>query len=157
MADMKGVLIYVGLACMIVVAVALSLLASVELMEKPAAKTGTDYVTLTIANNPVNGLDQYFPANFTVESGVPVVITIVNYDTGANPVPGLPANTSHTFTIASLGLNVPVPAAPADNQPSVTTFDFTFQPGHYTWVCLAPCDPIAMETPGYMIGSVTAV
>jgi hypothetical protein len=114
-------------------------------------------VSLSIATNPNSGLDQYFPANFTVPAGVPVRITITNYDQGINPGVGLPANTSHTFTIPSLGIHVALPAAGGNNTPTVTSFTYTFDPGIYQWNCLAPCDMVSMQTPGYMIGFVTAV
>ena len=63
---------------------------------------------------------------------------------------------SHTFTIAALGLNVPV--APQ----SVTTFRFhTGQRGSYEWRCVDPCGAGdagwggAMSAKGYMVGTVT--
>lgn len=46
-----------------------------------------DYVNLTIGWNPVSGLDEYFPANFTVPAHTLVVITITSYDNGTNAVP----------------------------------------------------------------------
>ncbi len=64
---------------------------------------------------------------------------------------------SHTFTIAALGVNVPI--APT----SKTTFTFhTGAAGPYVWQCMDPCGsgPIgwggAMATKGYMTGQVTA-
>lgn len=122
-----------------------------------ASGGGPAYVNLTIAVNPVNGLDQYFPANFTVPSGVPVVITITNYDTGINNVTGMPAGTSHTFTIPKLGISEAVPAAIGDNVPSVTSYTITFPAGQYAWLCEAPCDPNSMAAPGYMSGTVSAI
>jgi hypothetical protein len=63
---------------------------------------------------------------------------------------------SHTFTIATLGLSVPI--APK----SKTTFTFhTGTAGSYTWQCMDPCGsgPIgwagAMSTKGYMSGHVS--
>ncbi|MHB8458973.1 MAG: cupredoxin domain-containing protein [Candidatus Limnocylindrales bacterium] len=45
-----------------------------------------------------------------------------------------PATVSHTFTIAALGINVPIPAM------SRTTFTIhTGAPGTYTWRCMDPC------------------
>ena len=70
--------------------------------------------------------------------------------TGLDPAKGV----SHTFTIAKLGLNVPV--APK----SRTTFTFhTGAAGTYEWQCMDPCGtgPAgwngAMSRPGYMRGS----
>jgi hypothetical protein len=64
---------------------------------------------------------------------------------------------SHTFTIAELGLNVPI----APN--AKTTFTFhTGAAGPYVWQCMDPCGsgPTgwdgAMATKGYMTGQVTA-
>lgn len=101
-------------------------------------------------------------------------MTITNYDNGTNPVadsvgavtgtlggtvqvngqtvtsiPG--SGVSHTFTIPSIGLNVPLP-------PSATvTFTILVEaPGVYAWHCLAPCDTNAMATAGFMQGTMTA-
>lgn len=46
-----------------------------------------DYLYLTIAFNPGTGMDQYFPANFTVPAHELVVVTITNFDNGTNVVP----------------------------------------------------------------------
>src|SRR5712691_317816 len=51
------------------------------------ATTGTAHVYLNVAYNPYTGLDEYFPANFTVPTNVPIIITITNYDNGTNTVP----------------------------------------------------------------------
>lgn len=73
----------------------------------------------------------------------------------AHTVHAMPAATevSHTFTSASLHLNVPV--APT----GVTTFLLrTGKPGHYTWRCMNPCGDGAagwggpMRMKGYMSG-----
>lgn len=48
--------------------------------------TGTQHLYLTVAFNPYTNLDEFLPANFTVTVGVPVIITITNYDNGTNPV-----------------------------------------------------------------------
>jgi hypothetical protein len=61
---------------------------------------------------------------------------------------------SHTFTVAALGLNIPIPPL------SVVTVTFrTGAPGHYIWQCETPCGTGPngmggpMVTPGYMMGS----
>jgi hypothetical protein len=63
---------------------------------------------------------------------------------------------SHTFTVPSLHLNVPVPAR------STVTFTFrTGAAGNYTWYCMAPCGTGesgwggAMTRLGYMRGTLT--
>ena len=65
---------------------------------------------------------------------------------------------SHTFTIAALGVNVPV--APMSK---VTFTIHTGKAGRYTWQCMDPCgsDPNgfggAMAEQGYMRGTLTVV
>ncbi len=151
------------------------------------ATTGAAYVYLNVAFKPYTGLDEYFPANFTVPANVPVIITITNYDNGTNTVPSafatvrgtvggtetvtdataanriltsVPATeVTHTFTIMSgnLDVNVPIPAAQGTT-PTVVTFTLQFsQTGLINWHCMAPCDPKAMSTPGFMTGTITVV
>ncbi len=151
------------------------------------APATVDYLYLTIAFNPVNGMDEYFPANFTVPSNTLVVITITNYDNGTNliaPQYSQVAGTvggsatiwkdgsstpqtyssvavtdvAHTFTInqGGLHLNVPVPPAGPTGLPTTVRFSAEFTtPGSFTWMCMAPCDPNSMATPGYMTGTLT--
>lgn len=100
-------------------------------------------------------------------------MTITNYDNGTNAVPdsagavtgtvggtaqingktvtSIPgADVSHTFTVPSLGINVPLPAS------STVTFTVLVEAaGAYAWHCLAPCDANAMATPGFMEGTLT--
>jgi hypothetical protein len=117
----------------------------------PAA-AGPGHLYLTYAFNAGNGLDQVFPANFTVASHVPVFISITNYDNGTNPIPMMNAQVrgtvgpvnrmmmgsmmggstfwslssdaiTHTFTMMSgSNLNVPIPPAADLSHPSVLTF-----------------------------------
>jgi hypothetical protein len=61
---------------------------------------------------------------------------------------------SHTFTIPSLGINVPIESS------STTVVYFTLTtPGVYTWLCMTACGgginglAGAMSTPGWMTGS----
>ncbi len=97
-----------------------------------SGSSGPAHIYLTIAFDPVNGYDQYFPANFTVPVNTPVVFSIQNWDTGLNNVSstylkvigtqdgimtyndgrGDPTQTltslasdavSHTFTVMSVG------------------------------------------------------
>lgn len=149
--------------------------------------TGTDHLYLTVAFDPYTGLDQYFPANFTVPANVPVLITITNYDNGSNTIPSgfnqvrgtvggtetltnatvsgqavssVPADqVAHTFTLdaSPYGVNVPIPAA--DRQtPTVVTFTVVFTTtGQFVWHCEAMCDDAAMTTPGFMMGTVSVV
>lgn len=126
-------------------------------------------------------------------AGTTVVLTIYSYDDGAAPltkplsvydtVQGTVGNTelvdgkkvgsvpnadvAHTFTVPSVGLNIPIPAAPSVKagqalQPEVVTATFRVaKKGTFTWHCYAPCgsgsDGMegAMATNGEMTGDVT--
>lgn len=146
---------------------------------------GTDHIYLTIGFDPYTGLDEYFPANFTVPANVPVIITITNYDNGSNTIPAgfnrvvgtvggtetvtnataaaVPTTSvpqggvAHTFTLQDGPYNVNVPIPSAQGQvPTVVSFTVVFSStGQFTWHCLAMCDGVAMATPGFMMGSVT--
>ncbi len=149
--------------------------------------SGTDHLYLTVAYNPFTGLDQFFPANFSVPANIPVVITITNYDNGTNRVPvdfakvlgtvggtesvtnatasgvalsSVPADhIAHTFTIdaSPYNVNVPIPSAQGE-VPTTVTFSVVFtSTGQFVWHCMAPCDNVAMITPGFMTGTVTVV
>ncbi len=134
------------------------------------------HLELTIVINPVNGMPQYSPANFTVPTGL-VVVTIHDTDSPMNwsgclcqvrgvvhgveylnqtPYAILPsANVAHTFTIPALGLNVLSPG-----QSTVTFTMDLVNPGAFTWFCMAPCGSdgssgAPMGVPGYMTGTMT--
>jgi heme/copper-type cytochrome/quinol oxidase subunit 2 len=73
---------------------------------------------------------------------------------GAN-VTSVPVNSlAHTFTISSLGINIPVVGGSTE-----IAYIYINQPGTYTWVCLTPCGlgsnglQGAMEAPGWMTGN----
>ncbi|MHB8586327.1 MAG: hypothetical protein ACYDDF_10900 [Thermoplasmatota archaeon] len=149
------------------------------------APSKTDYLYLTITQNPNNGIDTYLPANFSVPAGTDVVVTITNYDNGTNPVdpyysqirgtvggtetlyadsPGATvvsgsidnATVGHTFTISANGVDVNAPIPPATNHPTVVRFTLHFtKAGLYPWNCFAPCDMGAMGKRGYMAGTLT--
>jgi heme/copper-type cytochrome/quinol oxidase subunit 2 len=114
--------------------------------------------------------------NITVTAGVPVTFVITNIDTAVlvnftGPVStdfivyndtasGVIAShyskgqslsnlpISHTFTVTSLDLNIPIPPD------TVVTFTHTFStPGVYEYLCETPCGP-GMSLAGYMIGYV---
>ncbi len=135
--------------------------------------TSSPHLYLTVGFNFTTGEDEYFPANFTIPLDVNVIVTITNYDNATNPLPdsfgkvtgtvggaatidgqavqSIPGrDVSHTFTILSLGVNVPLPPS------STVTFTLLIeQPGTYEWHCMAPCDANAMSTPGFMQGILT--
>ncbi|MHB8262586.1 MAG: hypothetical protein ACYDGY_02395 [Acidimicrobiales bacterium] len=133
------------------------------------------------------GWPKFSPANLTIPKDTTVVLTIYNYDNGTAPlsagslfgkvqggteivnghsITSIPdADISHTFTVASLLMNIPIPPAPSTtgpggaSEPTVVTFTFhVSRAGTYTWQCVAPCGSGmggggAMATPGYMTGS----
>lgn len=76
---------------------------------------------------------------------------------GVEKISSLPADSvSHTFTIPSLGINIPIPTL------STVVAYVTLSPGTYAWFCMTACgsgaDGLegAMATPGWMTGSVEA-
>jgi plastocyanin len=91
------------------------------------------------------GHDTMVPSTFAVKVGVPVKVTVINYDEG-----------THTITAPSLGLNAlikpgtefttaPKGAGATEllNQvvPGITHFTFTVKKaGVYRWHCALPCD-----------------
>lgn len=91
------------------------------------------------------GHDTMVPSTFGVKVGIPVKVTVINYDEGA-----------HTITAPGLGLNAVIkpgvefttPPAGANatellNQvvPGITHFTFTVKKaGVYRWHCALPCD-----------------
>ncbi len=118
------------------------------------AARGPDHVTLVVKTDVEHGKfgldglwhDAFLPAAFTAHVGVPVTVTVLNYDGGW-----------HSFTAPELGLDVFLKAGrPA--KPSVTTFTFTpKKAGTIPWFCKAPCDPWAMARAGYMQGEIQVV
>ena len=88
--------------------------------------------------------DMTMPADFTVQRGTPVRLTIVNTDEMA-----------HSFTSTDLGVNLKVPGA-KDGKPTTVTVTFTpTKAGTFAWRCTVPCDPYAMSHDGFMKGHVT--
>lgn len=78
--------------------------------------------------------DTIAPANLVLRQGVPVTLTIINYDEGA-----------HTITAPDLGLNIQIqPGQQQSNdtvKPVTTTYRFTpTKTGDFRWYCTLPCD-----------------
>ncbi len=128
------------------------------------------------------------PADIHVKAGALVVLTISEYDDMVTPVARLSPfltvvggtetvngkrvtsvgnnEIAHTFTIPSLGINVPLPVAGMDGSmgsmgdPTIVRFTFRAPSaaGTYQWLCVTPCggDPDgvggAMHTDGWMRG-----
>lgn len=90
--------------------------------------------------------DAFLPADFSVQAGSTVTVTVTNYDGGP-----------HTFTAPSMNLNAIIPGGGSLSAPKTVTFTFKApsKPGSYQWWCSVPCDPWAMAHDGYMRGVVT--
>lgn len=131
----------------------------------------------------------YMPSTLlTVPAHTLVTVSITNEDLGDTPLPsgspfaqvsgvhggvasvdGTPYHAlandkvAHTFTIPSLGINVPIPGdAPAGHQGVHVSFSFmTGVAGTYRWQCFDPCGSGTggwggpMQTMNYMIGTIT--
>jgi plastocyanin len=92
-----------------------------------------------------NWHDAFLPADFKVEAGATVQVTVYNYD-----------DMPHTFTAPGLGVNTTI-AAGAEEKAGKTTFTIHApqKAGSYEWFCALPCDPWAMAHFGFMKGHVT--
>ncbi len=118
------------------------------------APNGTEYLFLTIGFDYATGLDRYMPANFTVPTHTPVLVTITNYDNASNFVSNasttvfgtvgntetmrsssdtqgmvmgsVPANRiAHTFTLSDGPYSINVPVAAAASRGDPMIVTFT--------------------------------
>jgi plastocyanin len=89
--------------------------------------------------------DAFLPADFSVEAGATVKVTVYNYD-----------DMPHSFTSAGLDTNAKIPSG-TEEKASKTTFTFKApdKAGSYEWICAVPCDPWSMAHNGFMKGHVT--
>lgn len=93
-----------------------------------------------------NWYDAFLPADFTVQAGALVTVTVLNYD-----------NSPHSFTASDLNVNQVIKPG-SETTPSTTTFTFTAaKAGSYSWKCDPACDPWAMNHDGFMRGVVTVL
>jgi heme/copper-type cytochrome/quinol oxidase subunit 2 len=58
---------------------------------------------------------------------------------------------SHTFTVPSLNLNIPVPVSS-----TVVAYFTVDRAGTYAWFCMTACGDPAMSSMGWMTGSLAA-
>lgn len=114
---------------------------SVALTVLPGGRLGSDGKLHDVVTN----------ADFTVVQGVPVKLTVYNYDGG-----------KHSITDTTLGFSLQAKGSPKNGVPGVTTL--TFVPkriGNTTWQCMDTCDSEqdgwAMVHDGYMKGTVHVV
>ncbi len=91
--------------------------------------TGQEYLFLTIGFDYATGLDRYFPANFTVPTHTPVLVTITNYDNASNPVPAAVAAVQgtvgnvETMQASSAAEGMTMTAVPAGDVAHTFTMD----------------------------------
>lgn len=132
------------------------------------------------------GWPRYTHTTWTVRKGELVTLRVTNYDDGTAPLSGAQVmydrvegtlggtelvdgravpfvpndDISHTFTVVGLGLNLPVPAAPAGRSVTVVARFVATRSGVFVWQCYAPCGSGrnsmggAMSTLGWMEGTV---
>jgi heme/copper-type cytochrome/quinol oxidase subunit 2 len=101
----------------------------------------------------VTSLDNAINQNFSAQVTIP--FTVYNDTASGQVLQTYSAGQSisnmsigHTFTIAQMNLNIPIPPT------TVVTFTMTFsKPGLYLYACLSPCGP-GMGLMGYMEGYV---
>ncbi len=131
------------------------------------ATRGTVVESMRIVNGGPGHPDwpRYTNPFWSVHVGQTVVLRITSYDTGTAPLSGVQTmfdavsgtvsgtesvdgksirsvpNTqiAHTFTIVGLGLNVPIPAAPAGGSVTVIARFIAQHSGTFVWQCYAPC------------------
>ena len=127
----------------------------------------------------------YTNAFWSVHVGDTVILRITSYDTGTAPLTGVQAtmfdrvegtlggtetvdgrpvravaneDIAHTFTVVGLGLNLPIPVAPAGGTVTVEARFVARRSGDFVWQCYAPCGSGAgsmggpMSTMGWMEG-----
>ena len=100
------------------------------------AITNIDTAVLLNFTGPVS-------TDFTVYNNTENGQVALHYNAGQS-VSNLPI--SHTFTIQSLNVNIPIPPD------TIVTFTYTFvTPGVYKYFCETPCGP-GMDLAGYMTG-----
>lgn len=95
--------------------------------------------------------DSFLATNFTVSKGVPVKLHVENFDEGP-----------HSFSSKDLGVDVDIPKANGEGDPSETVVSFSpKQEGTFHWDCDVPCDDKyngwAMQHDGFMAGEVNVI
>jgi plastocyanin domain-containing protein len=95
--------------------------------------------------------DSFSFTDFTLQEGVPVHMSVINYD--PNP---------HDVTSEDLGVSQDVPGANKVGDPSITNFTFTpDKAGDISWDCETSCDggmsSFGMTHQGYMMGTMHIV
>lgn len=128
-------------------------------------------------------------SSWTVHQGQTVTVKIISFDDGTAPLMGKymkyanvmgttngrelvagkavtnvsDINISHSFTIAKLGFNMPIPVAPTGKSVTVVATFRATKTGTFVWNCFAPCGTGttgmkgAMNTSDWMMGKVKVV
>ncbi len=128
-------------------------------------------------------------ASWTVKKGEAVTVRIISFDDGSAPLTGnymkydavmgttsgkelvagkgvktvSDINIAHTFTLPSLGFNMPIPVAPTGKSIVVTATFVPKKVGTFVWHCYAPCGSGAngmggaMSTMTWMTGKIRVV
>ncbi len=128
-----------------------------KMTSKPAApKLKQQNVALTVLPGGRLGPDgkmhdTFTTPNFTVVAGVPVKLSVYNYDSG-----------KHSVTSGALHLNLVAKGSTKNGVPAITTATFTpGKAGKYIWQCMEPCDGQnggwSMTHLGYMRGTINVV
>lgn len=123
-------------------------------LASPSVPASAQRVVMLIDAPPLHGLrnpqgklvDAFVPSDFTVRGGIPVLLTIFNYD-----------DTPHTFTSPRLGVDALIPPARSGSPSSVTVAFSPSRQGVYRWRCRVPCDPWSMGRQGFMSGTVKVI
>ena len=109
-----------------------------------AAGTTVTFVLTSIDTAVNQNFSGTVPTPFTVYNDTENGVIASNYTKGES----LFLQMGHTFTINSMGVNVPIPPD------TIVKFNLTFsKAGTYEYVCLTPCGP-GMGVNGYMQGYV---
>lgn len=96
----------------------------------------------------LGGAMEFF--NGTLATGISNETMAQMMSLGKN-VTSVPAGVvAHTFSVPQLGINIPVVGGSTE----IAYLSFNHA-GAYTWMCIVPCGPEAMATPGWMTGTLT--
>jgi len=113
---------------------------------------GPQYENVT---GTINGTMTFYNNDAMNATEAPSGIVLQGAQTVTNLAPPREQYLSHTFTVPSMGLNIPIAAESTE-----VAYFTTGAPGSYTWLCESLCgsgngSAGAMSTPGWMDGLLT--